>query len=251
MEDEEDWLIRTASTLALARLEDKGCSWLVQRESSTSLSLGGGLAHVHDEDGGSAAAGHGQDFEEEEGEGQGGYADGDGEGEGPDFVEGFADDDDDDEAVAEDGGEGVVDESEMRRVVMGRVGGWVDWAVGWMDFRGREEEDGEEEGGEGDDGEGLEEGKGNNGRRGFPGEKKEKMKMEEGPPIQGTLDVAEVERRLKGRVDVELNDDDDEAEESVSKSSSPPPPPALPGTNVSLVSDARWLLGLMARDIAL
>ncbi|MCJ1475238.1 hypothetical protein MMC13_003900 [Lambiella insularis] len=59
-----------------------------------------------------------------------------------DFVDGDGEEDD--------------DEGEMRRVVWGRVGGWVDWAVGWMDFRadgeeereGREGED-EDEGGEG------------------------------------------------------------------------------------------------------
>ena len=33
-----------------------------------------------------------------------------------------------------------MDEGEMRRVVLGRVGGWVDWAIGWMDFRGDEVE---------------------------------------------------------------------------------------------------------------
>ena len=34
------------------------------------------------------------------------------------------------------------EEGEMRKLVWGRVGGWVDWAVGWMDFRidGEEEE---------------------------------------------------------------------------------------------------------------
>lgn len=39
--------------------------------------------------------------------------------------------------------EDEVDEGEMRRVVWGKVEGWVDWAVGWMDFRN------EDEGGEG------------------------------------------------------------------------------------------------------
>ena len=34
-----------------------------------------------------------------------------------------------------------VDEGEMRKVVLGRVGGWVDWAVGWMEGRENEEED--------------------------------------------------------------------------------------------------------------
>lgn len=28
-----------------------------------------------------------------------------------------------------------VDEGEMKRIVMGRVGGWVGWAVGWIDFK--------------------------------------------------------------------------------------------------------------------
>lgn len=50
---------------------------------------------------------------------------------GPDFVD-----------VDEEGRGGEdVDEGEMRRVVMGRVGGWVDWAVGWMDMRGEDVED--------------------------------------------------------------------------------------------------------------
>ena len=48
----------------------------------------------------------------------------------PDFV-------DLDERDREDGeGVDVVDEGEMRRLILGRVGGWVDWMVGWMDFRG-------------------------------------------------------------------------------------------------------------------
>ena len=50
---------------------------------------------------------------------------------GVDFV------DEGDEEVGDD------EEGEMRRVVWGRVGGWVDWAVGWMDWRvdGEEEEE--------------------------------------------------------------------------------------------------------------
>ena len=38
----------------------------------------------------------------------------------------------------------VMDEGEMRKLVLGRVGGWVDWMVGWMDLRGLGEEDGDE-----------------------------------------------------------------------------------------------------------
>lgn len=40
--------------------------------------------------------------------------------------------------------EGEVDEGEMRRLVWGRVGGWLDWALGWMNFR-VDEVDGEGE----------------------------------------------------------------------------------------------------------
>lgn len=65
------------------------------------------------------------------------------EGMEPDFV----DLDEREEEEGEEGEEGeVVNEGEMRRLVMGRVGGWVDWMVGWMDWRGDgdEEEEGEE-----------------------------------------------------------------------------------------------------------
>ena len=33
------------------------------------------------------------------------------------------------------------DEEEVKGLVWGRVGGWVDWAIGWMDFRTDGEED--------------------------------------------------------------------------------------------------------------
>lgn len=62
----------------------------------------------------------------------------------PDFVDTFEDDDDDDD-------EDVIidDDGEMKRLVWGRAKGWVDWAVGWMDFRedadGDDDEDGAEE----------------------------------------------------------------------------------------------------------
>ncbi|KAI4202230.1 MAG: hypothetical protein LQ350_002745 [Teloschistes chrysophthalmus] len=49
--------------------------------------------------------------------------------------------------------EEVVDEREMRRLVWGRVGGWVDWAVGWMDLSG----DGGVEEGDGEEGDGGDE----------------------------------------------------------------------------------------------
>lgn len=57
---------------------------------------------------------------------------------GPDFVDPavFEDEDALDEEEEE---EEEVNESEMKRVIMGRAKGWVDWAVGWMDLRGEEE----------------------------------------------------------------------------------------------------------------
>ena len=45
----------------------------------------------------------------------------------PDFV-------DIDEAFDEEAEE-EMDEGEMKKLVLGRLGGWVDWAVGWMDLR--------------------------------------------------------------------------------------------------------------------
>lgn len=59
----------------------------------------------------------------------------------PDFVDGGEDEEEEEEEV---------DEGEVRRLIGVRMGGWVDWLVGWMDFRGDEEgeEQGEEEGDE-------------------------------------------------------------------------------------------------------
>ncbi len=63
------------------------------------------------------------------------------EGIEPDFV----DLGDEDEDPREEGARDTVDEGEMRRLVLGRVGGWVDWMVGWMDLRGEVIEDDEDE----------------------------------------------------------------------------------------------------------
>ncbi|MCJ1226546.1 hypothetical protein MMC12_003198 [Toensbergia leucococca] len=105
---------------------------------------------------------------------------------GPDFV-------DADEEVEEmwmaDGEE--MDEGEMKSVVWGRVGGWVDWAVGWMDFRvdgdGKDVEekegDGSDESGDGGlDKEKAEEAKENEDEREMAVEEKV---LEILPPVQG------------------------------------------------------------------
>lgn len=128
---------------------------------------------------------------------------GDGAGEDvtvePDFVDGWGEDEEVDEEME-------VDEGEMRKVVMGRVGGWVDWAVGWLDLRG---EEGDDEG----EGEGEREG----------GEQK------------GELDPVELQRRLrrKKKRDEEVGVD---AMVGIGVRAAPE------GERAGTWSDARWLL---------
>lgn len=93
-------------------------------------------------------------------------AEGEQEAVGPDFVD---TEEDEDEVEGEE-----VDESEMKKVVMGRVGGWVDWAMGWMDFRGDE-----------GDGENAEDGADENGQDG------------EEAKNRGHLDPVELQKRLR------------------------------------------------------
>lgn len=45
-----------------------------------------------------------------------------------------------------------VDEGEMKRILMGRVGGWVDWAVGWIEFKSFGENESDIEPGETEEG---------------------------------------------------------------------------------------------------
>ena len=56
----------------------------------------------------------------------------------PDFV--------DSEELEEWEGEDEMDDGEVRRLIGVRVGGWVDWLVGWMDFRADETVEGDGEG---------------------------------------------------------------------------------------------------------
>lgn len=130
-EEGHDWLLRTASALTTSTLEEKGQAWLVTRSSSTSLtepfhSQGVGLANDKISSSrpaasrsllnsrtasrvssrrGSVGAERGAILIE------------------PDFVT-------PERELLPD-----LDEGEMKRIVMGRVGGWVDWAVGWIDFK--------------------------------------------------------------------------------------------------------------------
>jgi len=223
-DDNDDWITRTASTLTLTRLEEKGQSWLAARRSSTSLTGGdeeeedGDDSVYHSLDGewsgkyNHAGArnrlqqGDARSRRSSAGRGAIGADEGEGEGEGemmgPDFVD-----------VDEEGGEGEdVDEGEMRKVVMGRVGGWVDWAVGWMDMR---VEDGDD-----DDGEegGSEDGLGG---------------------VRGELDPMELQKRLRRKKR------DEDVEGGTGGVDMPPE-----GEHAGVWSDARWLLGV-ARKVAL
>ena len=98
-------------------------------------------------------------------------------------------------------------EGEMRRVVWGGLGGWVDWAVGWLDLRG----------GEGDEG-----GDGNEGR--------------------GELDAVELQRRLR-RKEREDRDRDLDQEGGGGDTNSMSCAPESAG----MWRDAKWLLGVAAK----
>ena len=149
-EEGHNWLLRTASALTTSTLEEKGHAWLATRNSSTSLtepshSQGFGLlagderspslpsssrsrfnsrlASRASSRRGSVRAERGAILIE------------------PDFVT----------PEREILGSELlpeVDEGELTRIVTGRVGGWVDWAVGWMDFKSFGENEGDMESGE-------------------------------------------------------------------------------------------------------
>lgn len=105
-----------------------------------------------------------------------------------------------------------VDEGEMRKIVMGRVGGWVDWAVGWMDFRGEEDE--------GDAGEDPLE---DNGKGNLVPKKSEKQHKEQ--------ESDEIGAETEGGMLV----------------GAPPPPPPLAGDGVW--TDTKWLLGVASKIV--
>ncbi|KAL8842817.1 MAG: hypothetical protein Q9176_002453 [Flavoplaca citrina] len=188
---DSSWLTRTASTLAMQSLEERGQSWLASRNSATSLH------HLHqpydtsiedisniagprsDESGkevkatgyprSAPASRHASRVHSRVGSRVGSRSDlrmtrteltlsphapaqyGGAQNNLPAAAYDIADVEPDfvnlDERDREEQDDVVdlVDEGEMRKLVLGRVGGWVDWMVGWMDFRGSRDED------EGDD----------------------------------------------------------------------------------------------------
>ena len=220
-------------------LEERGASWLVARRSSTSLLSGenededengnetyyspewrGSRSRIQSQMG--SAKGSRSKLGSRRGsmgvrEAADGEGTGKGEAVGPDFV------DVDEENVGEEGeeeeGREVVDEGEMRRIVKGKIGGWVDWAIGWMDFRGEDGEDEEE-----DQGDEFVKGQGGE------GDGKE------------ALDVMELQKRLrkKKRTDEEVEEGDGGGEPGIVT-----PPPE--GGDVGVWSDAKWLLGVATK----
>lgn len=243
-------------------MEEKGVSWLAQRESSTSL-MSADAAAAADADA-TAAGDEGEADDEFEtaastpawGIGASGSAArsrvqsrraslgrgnlvgdsssglGVAEEEGslgdvrPDFVDLAEGDDFEGE---EDEEEEMLDEGEMRKLVMGRVGGWVDWAVGWMDFRGEREGEGEGEGEGGEDAEA--EGGGN--------EKEARGEETIQVPRRrvGGLDIEEVQRRLRRR-EKEV-EEADAAQDNARVIEMPPQ-----GESAGAINDARWLFGI-------
>ena len=154
-EEAHDWILRTASALTTSTLEEKGQAWLVTRNSSTSLtepfhSQGFGLSNDENSSArpfasrsrlNSRIASRASSRRGSVGFERGAILI------EPDFVT-------PDREILGSELLPEVDEEEMKRIVMGRVGGWVDWAVGWIEFKsfGENESDIEpgeiEEGGE-------------------------------------------------------------------------------------------------------
>ena len=132
---------------------------------------------------------------------------------------------DEEEHKGDEGGEEEdFNEAEMKKVVLGRVGGWVDWAVGWMgDSEGRREEE------EDDDDE-----------------------SEDALPLE---EVGEVVLGRKGRKTGDVG----EMEGDTMIGDIFPPPPTAPGSVMSeggggtpagrMWDDAKWLLSV-ARQVA-
>ena len=127
---------------------------------------------------------------------------------GPDFVDPGVYDEE------EIQGEEEVDENEMRRVVMGRAKGWIDWAVGWMDLRNEEE---------------IWEGDREDGQEG------EKSSVGEGRDIDGIS-------RGKGRTSSSGGQYNDSTEALISE-----PPPR--DQDAGVLADTKWLLNVASKLI--
>lgn len=217
-EEGHNWLLRTASALTTSTLEAKGQAWLVTRNSSTSLtepshSEGFGLAD--DERSHSRPAISRSRLNSRLASRASSRRGSVGVERGaihiePDFV------------IPEReilGSELLpdVDEGEMRKIVMGRVGGWIDWAVGWIDLESFDENESDIEPGE------IEEGREEN-SHGERVERKPEWKHDKRPAPEILKGEEGTNRDIKGIFRDDISD------------------PLLPGEGGW--SDAKWLLGV-------
>lgn len=125
---------------------------------------------------------------------------------GPDFVDPAVFDEEEIEEEEE------VDENEMRRVIMGRAKGWIDWAVGWMDLRNEEMLEGD----------------------------REDVQEDEKGNVGGGRDVDGASRRKQKRSS--NNGGYDSAEALISE-----PPPR--DQDAGILADTRWLLNVASKLI--
>ena len=137
---------------------------------------------------------------------------------------------DEEERIGEESKEEGFNEAEMKKVVLGRVGGWVDWAVGWMgDSDGRREEGATEADDDDDEGE-------------------------------DDLPLEEVDEAALGRKGRKSGDQGDTEEERMIGDILPPPPTAPASVMIEggeggstasgrMWDDAKWLLSV-ARQVA-
>ena len=123
-------------SFARSRVQSRHASRVPSRLGSRMQSRAGSGAHLRDDALRALTKGGHDATQDKVGDG--------GEIVGPDFIDPAVFED---EEVIEE--EEEIDEGEMKRIIMGRARGWVDWAVSWMDLR-NEEDDGEREG-SGDD----------------------------------------------------------------------------------------------------
>ncbi|KAI4138481.1 MAG: hypothetical protein LQ340_008053 [Diploschistes diacapsis] len=158
----------------------------------------------------------------------------------------FADEEDDWEGELlgdEDDEDLDAEESELKRLVWGRVGGWVDWAVGWMDWRDGlegvalgEEEDGDA---------GAEGGHGEGGSRADSGERHDAGKSAKaGKEVEREKRREEREKRRRRREELR------HAETTVLGEGRGDSVPAPEGEGAGVLRDARWLLGVVGRTLA-
>ena len=160
---------------------------------------------------------------------------------GPDFVDGFDLEEQNEDGDGDGDGEDV-DEGEMRRIVMGRIGGWVDWAVGWMDMRdlGEDEDDDDDNHDHNEDQHRQEDGEGVEHRKAII-HRNDTQYGAVSTSTKGNMDPVELQKRLRRR-----NDRDGDEEKGAHQIGVPAPPP---DGHAGVWSDTKWLLGVARRAV--